>query len=169
MRGDARAAGRIEIAGARSPHKQGADQRRVGFIGSRPALSPEGVDDSPGTRSDHDPALPAEERPRGGAAERRGSRRADPPSRARAARHAVLPGADRADPGFEPEPGAEPDRRARAATGGCPGAEILRNEFSRRPLRPQRTAAATAAAGRTVEPRPAGRAIAIRPGVAAGI
>ncbi len=76
-------------------------------------------DGPPGTRSDHDPARAPQERRR--AAERPGSRRADPPGHGGAAGRALLPRANRADPGSEPASGAEPHRRTGKAIDRRPG------------------------------------------------
>src|SRR5260370_34341749 len=91
----------------------------------------ETVDGSPGTRSDHHAPHASEERRR--TAEGSGGRYADPPGGGRAAGCALLPGADRADPGSEPASGAESDRRTRKAAGRRTG--IQAHQLSWRAVR----------------------------------
>src|SRR5437764_272715 len=79
------------------------DKRRRRLHREPPTLRGKVVDGPPGTRSDHHPAVAPQEHRR--AAERPGGRHVDPPDRGRAAGRAVLPGTDRADPGFEPASG----------------------------------------------------------------
>ena len=78
----------------------------------------EGIHDPPGKRAAHDPARPPEKC----AAASQGSRGrcADPSGDGRAAGSALLPRADRADPGSEPASGAAADRRSREAARRCP-------------------------------------------------
>src|SRR5437899_5682568 len=111
----------------------------------------EGIHDPPGKRTADDPARPSEKH----AAATQGPRGrcADPPGDRRATGSALLPGADRADPGSEPAPGAAADRRSREAARRCPASsEADGGEFPRRPVRePPAGPGERSGAGRSVD------------------
>src|SRR5271165_7256599 len=94
--------------------------------------------DPPGKRTVDDPARPSEKR--GAATQGPRGRCADPPGDDRTTGSALLPRADRADPVFEPAPGAATDRRSREAARRCPaGGEADRRKFPWRAVWEQTT------------------------------